>query len=123
MASRKNITVTLWVLQILAAAAFLAAGGAKLAGAPQMVAVFDKIGVGQWFRYVTGTLEVAGGITLLVPGYAFYGAVLLTLVMAGAIVSHLTVLGGSHAPALVLLLITGTIVYLRRNTLKGETNE
>lgn len=123
MASRKGIAVTLWVLQILAAAAFLAAGGAKLAGAPQMVAVFDKIGVGQWFRYVTGTLEVAGGITLLVPGYAFYGAVLLTLVMAGAIVSHLTVLGGSPAPALVLLLITGTIVYLRRNTLKGETNE
>jgi len=41
-----------WVLQGLLAAAFLAAGGAKLAGVPMMVQVFDQIGMGQWFRAV-----------------------------------------------------------------------
>ena len=110
----KGLNITLWVLQVLAAAAFLGAGGAKLAGAPQMVEVFEKVGVGQWFRYVTGLLEVSGAIGVLVPGYAFYGAALLAIVMVGAIVSHLTVLGGSPASPAVLLVLTGTIAYLRR---------
>ncbi|MGA7412552.1 MAG: DoxX family protein [Bryobacteraceae bacterium] len=112
--SGKGLTITLWVLQILAAAAFLAAGGSKLAGAPQMVALFEKVGFGDWFRYLTGLLEVIGAIGLLVPRYAFYGAVLLATVMVSAIAFHLAVLGGSPAAPIVLLLLTGTIAYLRR---------
>ncbi len=106
-------TITLWVLQIAAALAFLAAGGAKLAGAGQMVAVFDKIGVGQWFRYLTGLLEVAGAIALFIPRYALYAAVTLMLVMAGAVFSHLTIVGGSPLPPIILLLLSATIAYLR----------
>jgi len=34
--------------------------------------------------------------------------------MIGAIVTHLAVLGGSPIPALVLLIIVGTVAYLRR---------
>ena len=49
-----------WVLQGFVAAAFFAAGSAKLAGADYMVELFNDIGVGQWFRYVTGAVEVAG---------------------------------------------------------------
>src|SRR4051794_26468898 len=41
-----------WALRLLAAAAFLAAGVAKLVGVPMMVEVFDHIGIGQWFRIV-----------------------------------------------------------------------
>jgi len=110
----KGLTITLWTLQILVAAAFLFAGGAKLVGGPQMVAAFDKIGVGQWFRYLTGTLEVAGAIGLLIPGLAFYGAALLAVVMVGAVITHLAILGGSPAGAIVLLIVTGTVAYLRR---------
>ncbi len=110
----RGLTITLWILQILAAAAFLAAGGFKLAGAPAMVATFEKLGVGQWFRYVTGLLEVVGAIGLLVPRYAFYAAALLATTMICAIIAHLTVLGGSPAAAAILLLLTGTIAYLRR---------
>lgn len=113
-ASGKAANTAVWVLQILAAAAFLGAGGAKLAGVPQMVEVFQKVGVGQWFRYVTGTLEVLGAIGLLIPRYTFYAAALLATVMVGAIISHLTVLGGSPAGPIVLLLITGTVAYMRR---------
>ena len=69
-------------------------GGAKLAGAEQMVAVFATIGIGQWFRYLTGALEVIGAIGLFFPRYAFYAAALLVCVMAGAVMAHLTVLGG-----------------------------
>jgi putative oxidoreductase len=107
-------TMTLWILQAIVALAFLTAGGSKLAGAEPMVAVFDKIGFGQWFRYVTGLLEVTGAIGLFIPRYAFYAAGLLMLVMAGAVFSHLTLLGGSPLPPIVLLLLSAAIAYLRK---------
>jgi uncharacterized membrane protein YphA (DoxX/SURF4 family) len=112
--SGKGLTILMWTLQILGAAAFLASGVSKLAGAAPMVATFEKIGIGQWFRYLTGFLEVAGAIALVVPAYAFYGGSLLATVMAGAVIAHLAILGGSPAAAIVLLVITGTIAYLRR---------
>jgi uncharacterized membrane protein YphA (DoxX/SURF4 family) len=52
-------SIGLWELQVLTAAAFLMAGFAKLSGQPQMVETFEKLGAGQWFRYVTGGIEVA----------------------------------------------------------------
>jgi putative oxidoreductase len=110
----KGLNITCWVLQGLAAFAFLAAGGSKLAGAPAMVDVFARLGAGQWFRYLTGGLEVIGAVGLLVPGATFYGAVLLATVMVGAIVAHLGILGGNPTPAIVLLLITDAVAYLRR---------
>ena len=81
-----------------------------------MVEMFAKLGAGQWFRYLTGALEVIGAVGLLVPRAAFYGAALLAVVMVGAIVAHLAVLGGSPIPALVLLVIVGTVAWLRRPT-------
>ena len=113
--SGKVRTITLWILSGLAALAFLGAGGAKLAGAAAMVELFDKVGRGQWFRYFTGLLEVAGGIGLLVPRYAFYAAGLLAVVMVGAIIAHLTVLGTSPAAPVVLLVLSGTIAWLRKH--------
>jgi putative oxidoreductase len=110
----KGLNITSWVLQALAAFAFLAAGGSKLAAAPAMVAIFAKLGAGQWFRYLTGALEVLGAIALLVPRAAFYGAMLLAAVMIGAIVTHIAVLGGSPVPALLLLVIVGSVAWLRR---------
>jgi uncharacterized membrane protein YphA (DoxX/SURF4 family) len=107
-------TITLWILQVIVALAFFTAGGSKLAGAEQMVGVFDKIGLGQWFRYLTGLLEVASAIGLFIPRYAFYAAGLLMLIMAGAIFAHLTVLGGSPVPPIVLLLLSAAIAYLRK---------
>jgi uncharacterized membrane protein YphA (DoxX/SURF4 family) len=112
----KGLNIAAWVLQGLAAAAFLAAGGSKLAAVPAMVDMFAKLGAGQWFRYLTGALEVIGAVLLLVPRAAFYGAALLALVMVGAIVIHLAVLGGSPIPALVLLVVVGTVAWLRRPT-------
>ena len=112
----KGLNITCWALQGLAAFAFLAAGGSKLAAAPAMVEMFAKLGAGQWFRYLTGGLEVIGAVVLLVPRATFYGAMLLAAVMIGAVVTHLAFLGGSPLPALVLLAIVGTVAWLRRPT-------
>jgi putative oxidoreductase len=113
-ASGKGRLITLWTLSGLVVLAFVFVGGGKLAGTAVMVALFDKVGLGQWFRYFTGFLEVAGGISLLIPRYAFYAAVLLALVMVGAIITHVTIVGGSFAPAAVLLVLSGIIAWLRK---------
>ena len=110
----KGRLITLRILSGLVALAFLAAGGSKLAGVTAMVEMFDKVGLGQWFRYLTGLLEVTGAIGLLIPRYAFYAAILLALVMVGAIIAHLTVLGTSPAAPIVLLALSGTVAYLRK---------
>ena len=115
VAPGKGRLITLWILSGLVALAFLGAGGAKLVGG--MAEEFDKAGLGLWFRYFmyfTGLLEVTAGIGLLIPRYAFRAALLLAIVMAGAIIAHLTVLGGSPAAAVVLFVLTGIIAYLRK---------
>ena len=78
--------IALWLTQVALALMFLMAGGSKLAGVPAMVSLFDPVGVGQWFRYVTGVIEVTSGIALLVPSAAIFGAMLLIPTMLGAIV-------------------------------------
>jgi len=107
--------IMLWILSGFAALLFVGVGGAKLAGAAVMVELFGKVGLGQWFRYFTGLLEVAAGIGLLISRYAFYAAVVLALVMAGAFIAHVTVLGSSPAAPLVLFVLTGIIAYLRKS--------
>ena len=113
-ASGKGRLITLWTLSGLVAIAFVFVGGGKLAGTAAMVELFDKVGLGQWFRYLTGLLEVAGGIGLLIPRYAFSVAVLLAVVMIGAILTHVAVVGGSPAPAASLFVLSGIIAWLRK---------
>ena len=109
--------IGLWVAQIGLASVFLLAGGSKLAGAPDMVALFEAIGVGQWFRYVTGLIEVGSAITLFVPSLALFGAVALAATMLGAIATHVFVLGVSPAVPAVLLLAALVVVWARRGQL------
>jgi uncharacterized membrane protein YphA (DoxX/SURF4 family) len=105
------------ILQGLLAAAFLSAGGAKLAAVPMMVQIFDQIGMGQWFRIVTGLVEVAGAVALLVPGYAALGAAWLGATMFFAVLTHFFILHTSALPALVLLALNVVVVWLRRDQL------
>ena len=109
--------IGLWVAQIALASLFLLAGGSKLAGAPATVTLFEAIGVGQWFRYVTGLIEVGSAIALFVPSLALFGAVALVATMLGAIATHVFVVGGSPAVPAVLLLAALVVVWARRGQL------
>ena len=110
----KALNITLWTLQVLVALAFVAAAAGKLLGSADMIALFDAVGVGQWFRYVTGSLEVLGALLLIVPGKTVFGAVMLASVMAGAVVAHLTVLHTAPTAPLVLFALTALIAWGRR---------
>jgi putative oxidoreductase len=108
-------TIAVWILQVAAATLFLFAGASKLLGVAVMVQLFHATGLGQWFRYVTGAIEeVVSAILILSPSLAFVGAVALAATMIGAIVTHLFVVGGSALPAIVLLLVTIAVAWMRR---------
>jgi len=102
----KNIA--LWVIQIGLAGMFFMAGGSKLAGVEKMVQVYNMIGIGQWFRIVTGLIEVGSAVMLLIPVLSGLGGLLLSATMIGAIITHLFVLGGS--PALPIVLLIGSLI-------------
>jgi hypothetical protein len=110
--------IALWLTQVALALMFLMAGGSKLVGVPAMVSLFDQVGVGQWFRYVTGIIELTAGIALLIPSAAVFGAMLLIPTMLGAIVINVFVVPASPVPPLVLLLLAAAVVWARRHQLR-----
>jgi putative oxidoreductase len=107
-------TIPGWILSALLALIFLSAGSMKLMSRPNMVQEFAQVGLGQWFRYFTGLLEVAGAICMLVPKLSRWGAVVLAAVMSGAVVAHLTALHSPPTlPAILLVMVLG-VTWLRR---------
>jgi putative oxidoreductase len=118
--SRSRIgLIALWTLQIAVAGMFLMAGSMKISAAPEMVATFELIGLGQWFRYLTGAIELVAALALLIPSLAAFGALLLVPTMIGAVATHLFIVGGSATPAIVLLVASSGIVWARRRELGG----
>ena len=110
----KALNLTLWCVQALLALTFLGAGSQKLMGAPAMVALFEAVGIGQWFRYVTGILELTGAVLIVVSKTRSIGAALLAAVMLGAITAHVFIL---HVPLTtpgVLFLMSGLVLWGRR---------
>ena len=110
--------IALWLTQVALALMFVMAGGSKLAGVPAMVSLFDAIGIGQWFRYVTGVIELASGLALLVPSAAIFGALLLIPTMLGAIVVNLFVVPASPVAPLLLLTAAAAVAWARRDQLR-----
>lgn len=103
-----------WGVRIFLALAMGAAGTAKLASLPQMVEIFNHIGLGQWFRSFTGAVEVVGAVLLLVPATGLLGALWVGGTMVGAVATHLFVIEGSPVPAMVLGLLCAFVVYQLR---------
>lgn len=112
-------TVTLGIKALLTIA-FLTAGAAKLLGVEMMVATFETIGWGQWFRYLTAAIEIGATILLWLPRRAAIGAGLLVVTMIGAVIAHLVVLGPSLLPALVLGSLAAFIVWQSRDQLPAR---
>jgi uncharacterized membrane protein YphA (DoxX/SURF4 family) len=107
-----------WLLKILLAALFLFAGGAKLAGIPAMVDVFERVGLGQWLRYFTAVLELGGAALLLWPPTTAFGALLLTIVSVGAFLAQLLVLHEDVVHTIVMTAILGAFAWMHRNQLR-----
>ena len=116
-ARTRALTRTLWTLQILVGLFFVvASAGPKLFGEAYAVEIFTQIGAGQWFRFVIGAVELAGGIGLLVPRLAGAAALGLVGLMVGAAYTQSFVLDNPAFVVTPVLLgiVTGFIAWSRR---------
>ena len=82
-----------WLARILAALIMLQTLFFKFTGASESIEIFTKMGMEPWGRFGSGVMELVASILLLVNPMAKWGAVLGAGLMAGAIGSHLFVLG------------------------------
>ena len=88
-----TITIVGWILRLVAAAILLQTLFFKFSAAPESVYIFTKVGAEPWGRIGSGVVELIAAALLIWPRFPWAGAVLALGVMAGAIVSHLTILG------------------------------
>ncbi|MEX0828805.1 MAG: DoxX family protein [Nitrospirales bacterium] len=110
---KKLIKTGLW---ILLGGMFIMAGGAKLMGNPSQVEHFSQWGYPLWFLYLTGVIEVVGGICLFIPKAQFYGIVVLSITMVGAALTHLRAHEMNAFPVpLILLALLVTLAWTMRH--------
>ena len=106
-----------WVLRVLLALVFVVAGVDKFVG-PMWVRVFNDIGFGQWFRYVTGVVELLGALLLLVRPATMIAIPMLICTMLGALLVHVTLVGvgvPTIAVSILLALLVGLGLLYRRS--------
>lgn len=80
-------------LRLIAAAIMLQTLYFKFTAAPESVYIFTQVGIEPWGRIGTGVAELVASLLLLVPRTIVLGALLSAGIMAGALVTHLFVLG------------------------------
>jgi len=88
-----SLNVLSWILRIAAAAILLQTLFFKFTAAPESVYIFTKVGAEPWGRLGSGVVELIAAILLLSPRFTWLGSLLALGMMAGAIASHLTILG------------------------------
>ncbi len=116
---RKAMPIVVLTLKILFALLFLAAAGAKIFGVPALVAEFDQVGLGQWFRYATALLELSGAVLLLIPRLALYGAVLLAVVCVGALIAQIAAIHQDWIHCVVMAALLVFVAYQCRGAARG----
>ena len=108
--------VGMWTLQVLLGALFVVLGTAKF-GDPSWVRKFAGWGYPDGFYMAVGVLEIAGGLMVLVPRVASYGALVIATVMVGAALTHL-----AHGETqrligpLMFLAVAVAVAWLRRRS-------
>jgi len=97
--SRAEATIS-WLIQLAVAGILLQTLFFKFTGAEESVYIFSTVGrffniggVEPWGRVGSGVVELIASLLLLLPATAPIGAFVTMGVMAGAIGSHLVILG------------------------------
>lgn len=114
------MSIILWILQVLLAAAFAAHGWMLVSPPPELLPIMnEQLGVG--FRLFLGVAEIAGAIGLLLPAMTRrlpwltpVAAGCLAFVVASATVLHLSRGETSSAiTTVILFLLAGFVAYGR----------
>ena len=83
----------IWGLRLTVAILLLLTLRFKFTAHPQSVYIFTTIGLEPYGRIGIGVFELLAAITLLIPRWSVYGAILSAGLMLGALFFHVTTLG------------------------------
>lgn len=125
MKNMSTLAIASWILQLVVAGILLQTLFFKFTGAAESVYIFTTLGVEPWGRIGSGVAELVAAVLLLVPATAGLGAGLALAIIAGAIVSHLTILGIEvqgdggllFALAVIVFVASSAILLIRRGEL------
>ena len=122
MPTTRNTSLAIRFLAILFGAFFVMAGLPKVATLGAAVQMFVAWGFPMWFMVAVGVAEVAGGIMLIVPQTRTYGAALLSLIMLGAVGTHIA--QGEFLSSMVpLVLVLGLAALVRKRVVGYPESE
>jgi hypothetical protein len=88
---------------------FVFIGYTKFDSHGSWVPIFARIGLGDWFRYFTGGMQMLGGLLMCVPKTMVYGAAMLTCTMIGAVFVDLFVI---HQPFFIIPFFLGVVIVI-----------
>lgn len=114
----KKNNIIYWAARLIAAVIMAQTLFFKFSGAEESVEIFTKMGMEPWGRIGTGVLELLASVLLLINGIARWGALLACGLMAGAIGSHLFVLGvevrgdGGYLFTLAMIVLVASLYVL-----------
>jgi uncharacterized membrane protein YphA (DoxX/SURF4 family) len=80
---RQDVLIS-WILRLAVAGVFLSVGASKFDADSYWIKLFNQIGWGDWFRYLTGILQVTGAVLVVVPRTFPIGIGMLACTMLGA---------------------------------------
>ena len=107
------------VLQILMGLAFLMSGIMKVSGNKMQVQNFDHLRLPQWFRVITGFVQLIGAAGLIIGIWeeqlTFWAGLGLAITMFFATTAHIRVKDAAKAyiAPIVLMIINLIIVFLQ----------
>jgi len=111
----------IWTLRVVLGLIFALVGATKLAGTGNTVAYFAAVGWGQWFRILTGCVDLAGVALLFVPQWTCYGAIMLASSVGLASLISLTVLRGNPTWSGPVMVLVPSVITLLAVTLAWMT--
>ncbi|MFJ7746819.1 DoxX family protein [Peribacillus sp. NPDC097295] len=97
-----------WILQGLLALMMIGAGMGKTFGSKMHIEAFKQWQLPQWFRVVTGIVELGAAILLIIGFWnntaAIIGAAILVAVGIGGVITHVRVKDSMKATVTILVL-------------------
>lgn len=88
----------------------------KFTAAEESVYIFTRLGVEPLGRISSGVLELISSVLLVLPKSRFYGAVLGAIIMLGALMTHLFIIGisvgndGGYLFALCIIVLVSCLL-------------
>lgn len=117
----RHPSVGILIIRIALGVVFVAHGWAKFANMEGTLGFFASIGLGAIATYLISTIELVGGILMILGIFTRYVGILFAFIMAGAIATVKGRLGffGGYEYELVLLLVSLGMVFLGGGRIKA----